>query len=90
MESDTLLDQLVGLLLEEVDLVDVDLLELEVVLFEVGNVFDDLLEDVVGRFSCVVLQRCALGSEQLHLFFVIVKHFAGFFGAALIKKLGVR
>ena len=60
LEGDAFLHQLVGLLLEEVDLVDIDLLELEVILLEVGNVLDDLLENVVSGFSCVVLERCTL------------------------------
>lgn len=77
---------MVGLLLEEVDLVDVDLLQFQVVLFKVGDVLDDLLKDVVSGFSCMVLECGALRSEELHLLFVIVEHFACLFGSTLITQ----
>ncbi len=40
LEGNAFLNQLVGLLLEEVDLIDIDLLQLEVLLLKVCNVLD--------------------------------------------------
>ena len=55
LKSDSLLDELVSLLLEEVNLIDVLSLEVEVVFFKVGDVFDDLLQDVIGGLGSVML-----------------------------------
>ena len=89
LEGNAFLNQLVSLLLEEVDLVDIDLLELEVILLKVGNILDDLLENVVSGFSRVVFERCTLRAQQLDLFLVIVEHLAGLFGSALYRTIVV-
>ena len=78
LDRDLLLDDGVDLLLEEVALVDVVLLELLVVLLEVGDVLDDLLQDVVGGLRCVMLKCGALASQQLHLLLVVVKQLDSF------------
>ena len=60
LHGNLLLDQGIHLLFEEVALVDIVSLLLLVVFLEVGNVLDDLLEDVIGGLRGVVLQRRAL------------------------------
>ena len=60
LHGNLLLDQGIHLLFEEVALVDIVSLLLLVVFLEVGNVLDDLLEDVIGGLRGVVLQCCAL------------------------------
>ena len=60
LHGNLLLDQGIHLLFEEVALVDVISLLLLVVFLEVGNVLDDLLEDVIGGLRGVVLQCRAL------------------------------
>ena len=78
LHRDLLLDDGVDLLLEEVALVDVVLLELLVVLLKVGDVLDDLLQDVVGGLRCVMLKCGTLASQQLHLLLVVVKQLDSF------------
>ena len=73
LHGDFLLDERVDLLLEEVALVDVVRLQLLVVLLQVGDVLDDLLQDVVRRLSRVVLQGGALGAKELHFLLVVVQ-----------------
>ena len=60
LHGNLLLDQGIHLLFEEVALVDIVSLLLLVVFLKVGNVLDDLLEDVIGGLRGVVLQCCAL------------------------------
>ena len=60
LHGNLLLDQGIHLLFEEVALVDIVSLLLLVVFLEVGNVLDDLLEDVIGGLRGVVLQCRAL------------------------------
>ena len=60
LHGNLLLDQGIHLLFEEVALVDIVSLLLLVVFLEVGNVLDDLLEDVIGGLRGVMLQCCAL------------------------------
>ena len=60
LHGNLLLDQGIHLLFEEVALVDIVSLLLLVVFLEVGNVLDDLLEDIIGGLRGVVLQCCAL------------------------------
>ena len=60
LHGDLLLDQGIHLLFEEVALVDIVSLLLLVVFLEVGNVLDDLLEDIIGGLRGVVLQCRAL------------------------------
>ena len=50
------------LLLQEVDLVGVRMLQLQVVFLEVADVLDDLLQDVVGSFSGLMLKCGTLTS----------------------------
>ena len=49
------MDELVSLLLEEVNLIDIFNLQVEVVFLEVGDVFNDFLQNIIGGFSSVVL-----------------------------------
>jgi hypothetical protein len=74
LEYHLLLDQRVGLLLEEVHLIDVALLQLEEVFLKVADVFNDLLQDVIRGLSCMVLKRSALRSQQLDFLLVVIKH----------------
>ena len=60
LHGNLLLDQGIHLLFEEVALVDVISLLLLVVLLKVGDVLDDLLQDVIGGLRSVMLQCCAL------------------------------
>ena len=83
LHRDLLLDQGVDLLFEEVALVDVVGLQLLVVLLEVGDVLDDLLQDVVGGLRGVVLQRRALRSKELHFLLVVVQQLDRLFCVAL-------
>ena len=88
LDDDLLLDECVDLLFEEVALVDVVDLQLLVVFLQVGNVFDDLLQDVVGRLRRVVLESCALRSQELHFFLIVVQKFDRFFGIPLRTVFG--
>ena len=49
-------------------------MELLVVFLQVCDVFDDLLEDVVGRLGGMVLESGTLAAEQLDLFLVVIEH----------------
>ena len=60
LHNDLLLHQSVHLLLEEVALVSIVDLELLEVFLKIGDVLNDLLQNVIGRLSGVVLQSCAL------------------------------
>ena len=90
LHDDFLLDERVHLLLEEVALVDVGDLQLLEVLLEVGDVLDDLLEDVVRGLGGVVLQRGALRAQQLHLLLVVVKQLDRLLGVPLHTRQPLR
>ena len=83
LHGNLLLDQGIHLLFEEVALVDIVSLLLLVVFLEVGNVLDDLLEDVIGGLRGVVLQCRALRAKELHFLLVVIQEFDGFLGVAL-------
>ena len=83
LHGNLLLDQGIHLLFEEVALVDVISLLLLVVLFEVGDVLDDLLQDVIGSLRSVMLQCCALRAKELHFLLVVIQEFDSFLGVAL-------
>ena len=83
LQDNLLLNKSVNLLFKEVALVDIVRLELLVVLLKVGDVFDDLLQDIVSRLSRVVLKSCALASEELHFFLVVIEKLDGVFGVSL-------
>ena len=89
LEGDLLLIQNGIFGLQVVDLVDVQLLQLKVVLLEVGDVFDHFFQDVVGGLGGVVLQGSALRPEQLHLLLVFVEELEGGFRTTLALKLAV-
>ena len=61
LHNNLLLHQCVDLLLEEVDFVDVVDLELLKVFLQIRDILNNLLQNVIGRFSRVVLESCALG-----------------------------
>ena len=61
LHHNLLLHQRVHLLLEEVHLVDVVDLELLEVFLQIRDILNNLLQNVIGRFSRVVLESCALG-----------------------------
>ena len=83
LNDNLLLDQRVDLLLQEVAFIDVVCLKLLVVFLQVGDVFNDLLEDVVSSLSCMMLKRGALASEQLNFLLVVVQQLDSFFGVPL-------
>ena len=85
LHQDLLLNQRVDLLLEEVALIDIVCLQLLEVLLQVRNVVNDLLEDVIRSLCCVVLQRGALTTQELHLFLIVVQKFHGFFAVSLLS-----
>ena len=60
LHNNLLLHKRVDLLLEEVDFIDVVDLELLEVLLQVCDVLDNLLQNIVGRLSGMVLQSRAL------------------------------
>ena len=55
LDDDFLLDKSIDLLFEEVALVHVVLLELLVVFFKVRDIFDDLLQDIIGSLGSMML-----------------------------------
>ena len=73
LDDDFLLHERVDLLLEEVALVHIIELQLLVVFLQVGDVFDDFFEDVVGRLCGVMLERGALRPQELHFLLVVVQ-----------------
>lgn len=79
MESDLLLVKSGNLSLQVVNLVNVGLLVLQVVFFKVGNVLNNFLQNVVGGLSSVMLQSCALTSQELNVLLVLVQLFEGGF-----------
>ena len=83
LDDDLLLDQGVDLRLEEVALVDVIGLQLKVIFLQVGDVFDDFFENIIGRLSGVMLQGGALASEELHFLLVVIQQFDGIFSVSL-------
>ena len=86
LDSDLLLNQSVDLLLEEVALIHVVLLKFLEVFLKVGNVLNDLLQDIVGRFRGMVLQSCALASQELHFLLVVIEQLDGLFRVSLKTK----
>ena len=83
LDDDLLLDQGVDLRLEEVALVDVIGLQLKVIFLQVGDVFDDFFENIIGRLSGVMFQGGALASEELHFLLVVIQQFDGIFSVSL-------
>ena len=79
LQDDLLLHQSVCLLLKEVAFVDICLLKFLEIFLKVCNVLNDLLQYIVSRFSCVVLEGRTFTAEQLHLFLVVIEHLDGFF-----------
>ena len=86
LQDNLLLHQRVDLLLEEVALVDVVALKLLEVFLEVGDVLDNLLQDVISCLGGVMLESCALRAQKLDFFFVIVEQLYCFFGRSLFSK----
>lgn len=60
------------LLLEEIHLIDIGILDLPELSFQVGDVFEDLLKHVIDVLSHVVLEGCTFTAENLGLLFVLV------------------
>ena len=85
LQSDLLLDKSVDLLLQEIALIDVDLLMLLEIFLKVGNIFNDLLQNVICRLRSMMLQSSTFASKQLHLFFVVIQKLDGFFRIPLYK-----
>ncbi len=83
LKNDLLLDQSVHLLFEEIALVSIVDLDLVEILLQVGNIFNDLLQDVVGGLCGVMLECSTLRSEQLHFFFIVLQKFDRFFAVSL-------
>ena len=86
LDNDLFLNKSVDLLLEEVAFVDVILLHLLKVFLEVGDVFDDLLQDVVGGLRRVVLQSGALRPQELHFLLVVIKQLHCLLRVPLLPK----
>ena len=78
LNNDLLLDESVDLLLEEVDFINVVLLKFKEVFLQVGDVFNDFLEDIVSSLSGVMLKSSAFASKELHFLLVIVQELDGF------------
>ena len=89
LHDNLLLHQRVDLLLEEVALVDVVGLQLLEVFLEVGDVLNDLLQDVICRLGGVMLKSRALRAQQLNFLFVIVEQLDCFFSGSLFKNYGI-
>ena len=83
LERHFLLDESVDLLLKEVAFIDVVDLKLLVVFVKVGDVFNNLLQDIICSLGSMVLQGGALAPKELHFFLVVVQHFNGFFCVSL-------
>ena len=64
-------------------LVHVVLLKLLKVALEVGNVLNNLLQDVIGSLGGVVLERGTFRTQELHVLLVIIEKLGGFFRAPL-------
>ena len=60
LHDNLLLHQRINLLLEEINLIDIIDLELLEVFLQIGDVFNNLLQNVVGSLGGMVLQSCAL------------------------------
>ena len=65
LQTHFLLLKLPGLLLQELDLVQVLLLDLSEVLLQVIDVFENLLQNVVEAFRALMLKSGALRTQQL-------------------------
>ena len=85
LDRKLLLNQCVDLLLEEVDLIYVVLLQLLEVFLKVGDVLNDLLQDIIRRLGGVMLERGALGAQELHFLLVIVEKLDGLFCPTLFS-----
>ena len=83
LDDDLLLDQGVDLRLEEVALVNVIGLQLKVIFLQVGDVFDDFFENIIGRLSGVMFQGGTLASEELHFLLVVIQQFDGILSVSL-------
>ena len=83
LQDNLLLHQCVNLLLEEVALVDVVGLQFLEVFLEIGDVFDDLLQNVIGSLCGMVLESCTLRTKELHFFLIVIKQLDSFFSSTL-------
>ena len=75
LQGNFFLNQNMSLLLQKVALVDVTMLQLQIVLFQICDVFDDFLQNIVGSFSCMVFESCAFAPQQLDFLPVVVQQF---------------
>ena len=73
LQAHLLLLQLTGLLLQELHLVQVLLLDLPEVLLQIVDVFENFLQDVVEALCALMLERGALGTQQLRVLLVLVE-----------------
>ena len=65
--------KLTGLLLQELDLVQVLLLDLPEILLQVVDVLENFFEDVVETFGALMLKSGALRTQQLRVLLVLVQ-----------------
>ena len=73
LHNNLLLDKSVDLLFQEVALIDIIGLQLLVVFLQVGDVFNDLLENVIGGFCGMMLKCGALASQKLDFLLVVIE-----------------
>ena len=85
LNGDLLLNQSIDLLFEEVALIDIISLQLLVVLLKVGDVLNDLLQDIISSLGGVVLKCSALRTQELHFLLVVIQQLDRFFRVALNK-----
>ena len=90
LDDNLLLDQGVNLLLEEVGLIHIIDLKLLEVFFQVGDILNDLLQNVIGSLSGVVLKSRALRPQELHFFLVLVEKFDCIFCSSLLQQAMIK
>ena len=86
LQTHLFLLKLAGLLFQKRDLIKVMLLELTEIFFEVVDVLENLLEDIVKALCALVLKSRTLRSKELGVFLIIVELLDAFFDINLKKK----
>ena len=75
LDDNLLLNECVDLLFKEVDLVDVVDLQLLEIFFQVGDILNNFLQNVISSLRGMMLESRALASQELHFLLVVIEQF---------------
>ena len=76
LKVDLFLQKLILLLLKEVHLIDIRLLKFSEVTLHIGDVFKDLLEDIIYCLSLLMFQSGTFTSQDLWFLLIFIERFS--------------